>query len=77
MLAVPGVILRSGDLCGLIELNGDETSYEAHVGDKFTCVSEGEVIYQVEAVTPNSIWIKSDKGQMPEIALRTGSVQGR
>ena len=77
VLAVPGVTVRAGDLCGLIELNGDETSYEAHVGDKFTCIGDGEVIYRVEAVAPNGILIKSDKGEMPEIALRTGSVRGR
>ena len=77
VLAAPGVTVRAGELCGLIELNGDDVCYEAHVGDKFTCISDGEVVYRIESVTPTGVLIKADKGEQPEISLRTGSVQGR
>jgi len=77
VLAVPGVTIRSGDLCGIIEINGETLRYEAHQGDQFKCRSDSEVTYRVESISPTSVRIVASEGQMPEISLRSGSTRAR
>jgi ankyrin repeat protein len=77
VLAVPGVTIRSGILCGIVEINGDDVRYEVHVGDQFKCKSDSEANYRVESVSPTTVRIVAIEGQAPEIVLRTGSTIAR